>query len=101
MAAYRAACDEIQRVLRPGGLAFIMEPGRYRFFVALEAVARVLGFVSKTFKAFSDTMIEERAEQHFFLKNHGAVREHMKARGLRVITDDYFLYTWLFTTQKP
>lgn len=99
--AYRACCDEIKRVLKPGGVAFILEPGRYRLFLAMEAVAKVLGLVSKTFRAFSETMIEEEKEQHFFLQNHGEVRDRLKASGMQVLVDDYFIYTWLFTVRKP
>ncbi len=98
--AYRAACAEIRRVLKPGGMVFISEPGRYRIFLALEAASYILGFFSKTFKAFYATMEEERTEQHFFLKNHGVIREALLAQGFRVLKDDYFFYSWIFTAQK-
>lgn len=98
--AYRAACSEIHRVLKPGGMVFISEPGRYRVFRALEAASYLLGFVSKTFKAFYGTMEEERTEQHFFLKHHGVVREALLGKGFRALKDDYFFYSWIFTAQK-
>jgi SAM-dependent methyltransferase len=99
--AYRAVCAEIHRVLKPGGVVFISEPGRYRVFLAMEAAAYLLGFVSKTFKAFYGTMKEERPEQHFFLKNHNVIRQSLLSKGLRVLKDDYFFYSWIFTAQKP
>lgn len=98
--AYRAACAEIHRILKPGGLVFINEPGRYRGFLALEAVSYLLGFVSKTFKAFYATMEEERPEQHFFLQNHDTVRESFLSKGFEILKDDYFFYSWIFTAKK-
>ena len=98
--AYRAACAEIHRILKPGGMVFISEPGRYRVFLALETAAYILGRFSKTFKAFYATMEEERPEQHFFLKNHGAVRQSLLDKGFLVLKDDYFFYSWIFTAQK-
>lgn len=99
--AYRAACGEIDRVLKPGGLVFINEPGRYRVFLALEAVAKALGSVSKTWRAFRETMDEERTLQHFFLQNHGAVRDRLLELGFSPLVDDYVAYSWIFTARKP
>lgn len=95
--AYRAACAEIHRVLKPGGLVFIVEPGRYRLFVFLEYVVKVLGIFSRTFRAFAYTMDAERPEQHFFLKNHPIVRDSLLAKGFTPLVDTYFFYSWIFT----
>ncbi|MBI4061196.1 MAG: methyltransferase domain-containing protein [Elusimicrobia bacterium] len=99
--AYWAACDEIDRILKPGGFVFIIEPGRYWVILLLEPIFKALGLFSRTFKAYGRTMDEERTEQHFFLKNHGKVREYLLKKGFRVRVDDYLVYTWLFTIQKP
>ena len=98
--AYRAACKEIVRVLAPGGRVFIMEPGRYRTFQAIEAAAGVLGLVSKTFRALRETMDEERPLQHLFLREHGVVREELERLGLTPEVDSYFVYSWLYTARK-
>jgi SAM-dependent methyltransferase len=98
---YRAACREIERVLAPGGRVFIMEPGRYKVFRAIEELAGVLGLVSKTFKAFCETMDEERPLQHKFLKEHAVVREELQRLGLVPEVDTYFVYSWLYTARKP
>lgn len=97
---YREAVAEIHRILKPGGHVFVVEPGRYRLFLAMEAASWLLGTVSKTFRAFYATMEEERPEQHLFLKNHGAVREGFLKRNYRTIVDDYLFYSWIFTAQK-
>jgi SAM-dependent methyltransferase len=99
--AYREACAEIDRVLKPGGLVFIVEPGRYKTFLALEAASAVLGLVSKTFRALYATMVEERPEQHHFLRNHHVVREALEQRRIQALVDDYFIYSWIYTARKP
>ncbi len=99
--AYRRACAEIDRVTKPGGLVFIVEPGRYKTFLLVEAASAVLGLVSKTFRAFYATMVEERPEQHHFLKNHGIIRDELEKRGFKPIVDDYCIYSWIYTARKP
>jgi SAM-dependent methyltransferase len=99
--SYRAACGEISRVLKPGGIVFILEPGRYWTFRAMEAAAKMLGAFSRTFRALRETMDEERPQQHDFLQNHGVVRDSLLERSLERLVDDYFFYTWLFVARKP
>lgn len=98
---YRAACLEVDRVLKPGGLVFIMEPGRYRLFLVIEGVAKFLALFSRTFRAFAATMVEEEEDQHFFLINHRVVADAMIGRGFQAVVDDYFIYSWIFTARKP
>ena len=98
--AYWAACDEIERILKPGGFVFIIEPGRYWVLVMLEPIFKALGLISKTFKAYGQHMDEEWPEQRFFLKNHGLVRNYLLRKGFQTRVDDYCIYTWLFTIQK-
>jgi len=99
--AYQAACREINRLLKPGGLVFIMEPGRYRLFLVIEAATRFLALCSRTFRAFAATMMEEEEDQHFFLRNHRAVSNSLLSQGFRPLVDDYFIYSWIFTAKKP
>jgi len=99
--AYRAACGEINRLLKPGGLVFIMEPGRYRLFLAIEVVTKFLAVFSRTFRAFAATMVEEEVDQHFFLRNHRVVSDSLLSYGFRPVVDDYFIYSWIFTARKP
>ncbi len=98
--SYKASCNEIYRVLKPGGFLFLMEPGRYRIFRAVEVASKFMGRFSKKFRAFSECLEEEKPEQHFFLKNHGIIRESMIRKGFKIIVDDYFIYSWIFTAQK-
>jgi SAM-dependent methyltransferase len=98
--AYQQASREICRVLKPGGQLFIMEPGQYQVFRTVEVLAKMLGYVSRTFKAFSECLEEERETQHFFIRNHGVVRDTLLEGGMRPIVDRYFLYSWIFTATK-
>jgi len=97
---YRMACDEIVRVLKPGGHIFIMEPGRYYVFILMELIAKFLSFFSKTFNSFYKTMLEEKKEQHYFLKNHGFFRTFFEERNYKTLVDQYFLYSWIYVIQK-
>lgn len=99
--AYQAACAEIYRVLKPGGLVFIMEPGQWQVFRMVEIASKVLGLVSKTFRVFSECMVEEEVLQHFFIRNHGVVRDALLEAGMHPIIDRYFVYSWIFTARKP
>lgn len=98
--AYESACSEIMRILKPGGTVFIIEPGNYLIFRLVEVSAKILAPISKTFKALSSCMVEEVNEQHFFIKNHGHVRNSLIANGADPIVDRYFLYSWIFTAKK-
>jgi SAM-dependent methyltransferase len=97
---YIMACDEMLRILKPGGHLFIMEPGRYSFFRMMEIASKMLGMFSRTFKAFSEALDEEKTEQHFFIKNHNIIRERIMEEKTSVIVDKYFIYSWVFTLQK-
>lgn len=98
--AYESACGEIMRILKPGGVVFIIEPGNYPIFRAVEISAKILASISKTFKALSSCMDEEVNEQHFFIKNHAFVRKSLLTHGAEPIVDRYFLYSWIFTAKK-
>jgi SAM-dependent methyltransferase len=98
--AYESACSEIMRILKPGGIVFIIEPGNYAIFRVVEISAKILASISKTFKALSACMDEEVNEQHFFIKNHGIVRKSLLKHGAKPIVDRYFLYSWIFTAEK-
>lgn len=98
--SYIKACNEIYRVLKPGGSVFIIEPGRYKVFRFMELVSKVLGKASKTFRALSETMDEEKREQHFFLKNHSLIKKFFIEKKDNIIVDKYFFYSWIFVVKK-
>lgn len=98
--AYRSASSEIMRVLKPGGIVFIIEPGYYPIFRSVEIGAKILKPISKTFKALSMCMDEEETEQHFFIKNHSVVKNSLLTHGAKSLVDQYFLYSWIFTARK-
>jgi len=100
LASYEAACTEMARILKPGGLIFILEPGRPFVFRMLEISAKILGVFSQTFRALSNCMEAERPEQHFFLDNHSKIRQYLGAARCKPVSDGYFGYSWLYTVQK-
>ena len=100
--AYKISCGQIHRVLKPGGLIFISEPGVYWILRVTKIASKCLGTVSSVFRALSECLDEEAEEQEFFLENHRFIKSHMEIEnGFKVIVDKYFLYSWLFTVQKP
>ena len=102
LGSYLACCDEIYRVLKPGGLVFIMEPGN-PWMLRMRAVGvKFLGVVSETFRALSEVLDEETDLHCYFVENHHLIKDYCKnENGFKVIVDKYFLYSWLFTVQKP
>jgi ubiquinone/menaquinone biosynthesis C-methylase UbiE len=98
--AYQEACREIGRVLKPGGVVFVMEPGCNSVFRVVEVGSKILGVFSRTFKAFSECLEEEKTDQHFFIRNHQVVKDALVRDGFQPIVDRYFLYSWIFTASK-
>lgn len=100
IAAYESASSEIMRILKPGGLVFIIEPGNYRIFRTIEIITKIISPLFKTFKALSECMDDEVLEQHFFIKNHSTVRKSLLKNKAKPVVDRYFLYSWIFTARK-
>ena len=98
--SYKASCNEICRVLKPGGLLFVIEPGA-RMILKMRGAVRLLGMVSSTFKELS-VILEENKENHvFFVKNHKFIKDYMKTeKDFKVIVDKYFLHSWFLTARK-
>jgi 2-polyprenyl-3-methyl-5-hydroxy-6-metoxy-1,4-benzoquinol methylase len=97
---YYETVNEIHRILKPNGLVFITEPGRYNFFRFIEYVFYLLSFISKFAKTFSDMMKEEEKEQHYFLLNHHKVKNYLKRKKFKILKSKYFLYSWLYVGLK-
>lgn len=98
--SYQTTCDELDRVLKPGGYVFFMEPGHYWMNIFCELGANILGVVSKTFRAWADVIYDERAELHYFIKKHGIFRDGLAAKNYEVIHDGYFVFSWIFSARK-
>ena len=97
---YQEAIKEMDRVLKPGGHVFFMEPGRYWANIFCELGATILGVVSKTFKDWTDAIYVERAEIHYFIRNHPIFRNGFKELDYNVVGDTYFIFSWLYSAQK-
>lgn len=97
---YAAACREIDRVLKPGGRLFMMEPGRLWMITMVEFTTRLLGPFSAVFLALRDALEEEREDVHLFIKHHHVIRGHFLDQNYLPLVDRYFLYSWVFTAQK-
>ena len=97
---YKEAIKEMDRVLKPGGHVFFMEPAMYWGLIFCELGATILGVVSKTFKDWADAIYLERAEIHYFIKNHPIFRNDFKERDYNVLSDTYFIFSWLYSAQK-
>jgi len=97
---YKEAIKEMDRVLKPGGHVFFMEPGRYWAKILCDLGATILGVVSKTFKDWANASYVERAEIHYFIKNHPIFRNGFNEPDYNVICDTYFIFSWLYSAQK-
>lgn len=98
---YAAACREMDRVLKPGGVIFIMEPGRLWMIRMVELATRVLGPFSAALRALREALEEEREDVYSFIKNHPMIRGNFLDRNYLPVVDRYFLYSWVFTAKKP
>lgn len=97
---YSEALSEMDRVLKPRGFLFIMEPGRLWILHLVELVTRLLGPFMAPLRALRAALEEERKDQEFFIKHHAVIRDSLLKKKYRFIVDRYFLYTWIATSQK-
>jgi len=97
---YREAVNEIHRILKPDGLVFITEPGRYKFFRFIEYLFYLFSFISTYAKTFSNMMEEEKKEQHYFLLNHHKVKNYLKNKKFKILKSKYFFYSWIYVGLK-
>lgn len=97
---YLKACDEINRVLKPGGSIFMIEPGKYYSLKFIEFASWVLGWALKTFKALNRALYAERNEQRYFIRNHSFFRDEFLRKKYMVIRDKYFFVMWIFVITK-
>lgn len=85
--SYLKACDEIDRVLKPWGFVFIIEPGRDCMVRFIEYASGVLGRFFRIFKVFNELLYIERYEQYNFIMNQNFFRVEFLRRGYKVIHD--------------
>ena len=97
---YYETVNEIHRILKPNGLVFITEPGRYKFFRFIEYVFYLFSFISTFAKTFSDMMEEEKKEQHYFLLNHHKIKNYLKKKKFKILKNKYFLSSWIYVGLK-
>ena len=97
---YYETVNEIHRILKPNGLVFITEPGRYKFFRFVEYLFYLFSFIFTFAKTFSDVMEEEKKEQHYFLLNHHKVKNYLKKKKFKILKNKYFFYSWLYVGLK-
>ena len=97
---YYETVNEIHRILKPNGLVFITEPGRYKFFRFIEYLFYLFSFISTYAKTFSNMMEEEKKEQHYFLLNHHKVKNYLKKKKFKILKNKYFLYSWIYVGLK-
>ncbi len=97
---YYETINEIHRILKPNGLVFITEPGRYKFFIFVEYIFYLFSFISKFAKNFSDMMEEEKKDQHYFLLNHHKIKNYLRKKKFKILKSKYFLYIWLYVGSK-
>jgi len=98
---YFEAIDEALRILKPKGYLFICEPGRYKTFIAMEFIIKILSFFSKLFKSYNAILDEEKNLVHYFLKNHYKIRDRLREKKIKEISNMYKYEKWLYVCQKP
>ncbi|MEO5328484.1 MAG: class I SAM-dependent methyltransferase [Magnetococcus sp. THC-1_WYH] len=100
VSGYIEAVGEMDRVLKPHGFLFIMEPGRLWMLHLVEFVTRLLGPFMAPLRALRAALEEERKDQEFFIKHHAVIRDYFLKKKYCYVVDRYFLYTWISTLQK-
>ena len=98
---YFEAIDEIIRILKPKGYLFICEPGRYRTFLVMEYVVKMLSFFSKLFKSYNEILDEEKVLVHHFLKNHYKIVDKLREKKIKEVINTYKFEKWFYVCQKP
>ena len=98
---YFKAIDEAMRVLKPQGYLFICEPGRHKTFIVMEFIIKILGLFSRLFKSYDEILEEEKNLVHYFLKNHYKIRDRLREKKIKEISNMYKYEKWLYVCQKP
>jgi len=98
---YFEAIDEAMRVLKPQGYLFICEPGRHKTFIVMEFIIKILGLFSRLFKSYDEILEEEKNLVHYFLKNHYKIRDRLREKKIKEISNIYKYEKWLYVCQKP
>ena len=103
--AWRRSVAEMDRVLAPGGLLFILEPGSPALYRTMEAVAKLLGRFWKAMRLTAEMIDMERNELYDFLRNRQQYEDLIRRRGYEVLVNRRtFLVSpiiqWVFTARK-
>ena len=80
------------RILNPKGYLFICEPGRYKSFIIMEYITKILSFFSKFFKSYKSILDEEKIIVRYFIKNQYKVIDRLRKKKIKDDKEEYFMY---------
>lgn len=104
--AWAQSFNEIDRVLRPGGHLFILEPCSPFVYRTLQLSAGLFGLMSSAARMLGDVIREESPELYDFMKNYRTYERFIQEKKYSVIVNRRTIFLspivqWILTARKP
>ena len=87
MAGWPLAFAEMDRVLKPNGLLFILEPAISTVYRLMWAVSKVAGVMRRRWGMMARAIDLEREEIFPFMRNHGFFERHLRDLGYEFLVN--------------
>ncbi len=97
---YCLTMKEVDRCLKPGGIAVLLEPCNEWVYSSKRSLARVLSPASSLFANIHQMMMEEKEPVTYFFRHHRAIKEKLAGLDYKILRDRKIIYQWILVARK-